>query len=138
MPAYSLAFRYNLRTDDPVMLICQADYARLARLAVSLSFGLLHRHLRREPWTHEEQLAVTDLVSERAERGGLLPAEFLYLPLLLGGILVAGEVSMPGEEMAQSLGLLGEAYEKRAADLAENPELTAIFQALLRQALSSA
>jgi hypothetical protein len=138
IPAYSLAFRHDLLTDDPVMLICRADYPRMARLAISLSFGLLHRHLGRAPWTLEEQLAVAGLVAERVERGGFLPAEFVYLPLLLGGILVANQVQMPGEEPAKSLDLLGQAYQKRAAELAENPELAAIFQALLRQALSSA
>lgn len=138
VPAYSLAFRHDLLTDDPVLLVCRADYARMARLAISLSFGLLHRRLGRAPWILEEQSAVADLVSERVERGGFLPAEFVYLPLLLGGLLVASEVQMPGEEAAQSLGLLREAYEKRVDGLAENPELTAIFEALLSQALGRA
>jgi hypothetical protein len=132
VPAYMLAFRYDLPTDDPVLLICRADYARMARLAISLSFGLLRLRTHRDLWSREEQLAVAGLVSERVESGGLLPAEFLYLPLLLGGVLVAGEVQMPGEKPAQSLALLGQAYRKRAADLGENPELVAIFRELLR------
>jgi hypothetical protein len=131
VPAYTLAFRYDLPTDDPVTLVCRADYARLTRLAISLSFGLLRRHLGRDPWTREEQLAVADLVADRVERGGQLPAEFLYLPLLLGGILIADEVQMPGEDAAESLALLREAYQKRVADLAENPELVALLQELL-------
>lgn len=134
VPAYSLAYRYDLPVDDPVMLVCRADYARLARLATSLSFGLLRQRLRREPWNHEEQLAVADLIADRVERGGPLPAEFLYLPLLLGSLLVADEVQMSGEEAEQSLALLGEAYQKRVADLADNPELVAIFQELLQRA----
>jgi hypothetical protein len=138
VPAYTLAFRHDLLTDDPVMLVCRADYARLIRLAISLSFGLLHHYLGREPWTREEQLAVAGLVAERAECGGQLPAEFVYLPLLLGGLLVADEAPMPGEDTAESLELLREAYEKRVKDLAENPELAAIFQALLRHALARA
>lgn len=138
VPAYSLAFRYDLPSDDPVLLICRADYARMARLAISLSFGLLHLRTRRDMWTREEQVAVADLVSDRVERGGLLPAEFLYLPLLLGGVLVAGEVQMPGETAAQSLALLGQAYLKRTADLEENPELVALFQELLKQLARSA
>ncbi|MEJ2210117.1 MAG: hypothetical protein P8129_13920 [Anaerolineae bacterium] len=131
VPAFGLAFRYDLPADDPVLLICRADYARMARLAISLSFGLLHLRLQRDLWTREEQVAVADLVADRVERGGLLPVEFLYLPLLLGGVLVAGEVQMPGEKPAQSLALLGQAYHKRTADLAENPELVALFQKLL-------
>jgi hypothetical protein len=132
VPAYMLAFRYDLPTDDPVLLVCRADYARMTRLAISLSFGLLRLRTRRDLWIREEQLAVAELVSERVERGGLLPAEFLYLPLLLGGVLVSGEVQMPGEKPAQSLALLGQAFRKRATDLGENPQLVALFQELLK------
>ncbi len=131
VPAYILAFRYDLPTEDPVTLICRADYARLTRLAISVSFGLLRRRLGRDLWTQEEQLAVASLVTDRVERGGQLPAEFLYLPLLLGGILIADEMEMPGESTAESLGLLREAYQRRGADLAENPELVALLQELL-------
>jgi hypothetical protein len=104
IPAYILAYRYNLPTNDPVFLVVRADYARIARLAISLSFGILRRRLGRDVWSKEEQLAVTDLVANRVERGGSLPAEFLYLPLLLGGLMVAENVQMPGEDLGQSLG----------------------------------
>jgi hypothetical protein len=134
IPAYTLAFRHGLPTDDPVFLIARADYARLARLAISLSFGLLGQRLKRDVWSQEEQLAVADLVADRVERGGSLPAEFLYLPLLLGSLLVASEVQMPGEKVSQSLGLLAKARQKRAAELAENPELGALLDRLLQLA----
>jgi hypothetical protein len=131
-PPHVLAFRYNLPTSDPVFLIVRADYARMVRLACSLSFGLLHQRVRRQVWTLEEQLAVTDLVADRVERGGTLPAEFLYLPLLVGGLLVSDQVQMSGENAAQSLGLLAKARQKRDAELAENPELVAILDRLLQ------
>lgn len=138
IPAYMLAYRYNLPTSDPVFLVVRADYARIARLAISLSFGLLHQRLKRDLWTVEEQRAVADLVADRVERGGVLPAEFLYLPLLLGGLLVAGRATMPGEKQAQSLALLAQARQKRSADLAENPELVALFERLLQMAQGNA
>jgi hypothetical protein len=134
VPAYGLAFRYDLPVSDPIFLIARADYGRMIRLAASISFGLLRQLLGRSPWTLEEQLAVTDLVANRVEQGGSLPAEFLYLPLLLGGLLVAARVQMPGESLPQSLGLLARSYSQRAADLADNPELVAIFEQLLRSA----
>jgi hypothetical protein len=134
IPAYLLAYRYNLPTSDPVFLVVRADYARLSRLAISLSFGLLRQRLRRDVWTLEEQRAVADLVADRVERGGVLPAEFLYLPLLLGGLLVASRVAMPGEKPAQSLALLAQARQKRSADLAENPDLVALLDRLLKMA----
>lgn len=131
VPAYTLAYRFDLPVNDPILLVARADYPRLARLATSLSFGLLRQSLGRDPWTMVEQVAVGDLVADRAERGGPLPAEFLYLPLILGGILVAGRVLMPGEQLAQSLGLLAQARGKRSDELRENPELVAILDRLL-------
>jgi hypothetical protein len=131
VPAYVLAYRYDLPTDDPVFLVARADYARIARLAISLSFGLLRRRVGRDVWSIEEQRAVADFVAQRVEHGGPLPAEFLYLPLLLGGLLVADQVQMPGEEIGQSLELLAQAREKRVEDLAENPELVGLLDTLL-------
>lgn len=131
IPAYNLAFRYNLPVDDPVFLIVRADYARITRMAVSFSFGLLRQRVGRDIWTVEEQLAVANLLADRVERGGTLPAEFLYLPLLLGGLLVGSKVQMPGEELEQSLKLLAKARRQRAHDLDEIPELTSILDRLL-------
>jgi len=134
VPAFALAYRYNLPTDDPVFLVARADYARISRLAISLSFGLLRKRLGRDVWTIEEQKAVADLVADRVERGGVLPAEFLYLPLLLGGLMVATDVQMPGEKPGQSMALLDQARQNRAADLAENPALVQLLALLLPQA----
>jgi hypothetical protein len=130
VPAYSLAFRYNLPVSDPIYLVARADYARMARLAASLSFGLLRQHLGQDPWTLEEQVAVANLIADRVERGGVLPAEFLYLPLLLGGLLVAGQIQMPGENLTHSLGLQSKARQQRTVDLSENQDLVALFDRL--------
>jgi hypothetical protein len=138
VPAYSLAYRYDLPTNDPVFLVVRADYARIARLACSLSFGMLHQRHRREIWTLEEQTAVTDLVSNRVERGGSLPAEFLYLPLLLGGLMVADKVKLGNEDLAQSLELLGKARQQRAGELAQNPDLVALLDQLWQAAEATA
>ena len=137
VPAYTLAFRHNLHPDDPVLLIVRADYARIARLAASLSFGMLHQQIGRDIWTLEEQLAVTDLVADRVERGGALPAEFLYLPLLLGGLMIASKVQMPGEDPSQSLDLFAKARQQREAELSHNQQLTALLDRMEQQARSS-
>ena len=130
VPAYVLAYRYNLPTNDPIFLVVRADYARIARLAVSLSFGMLRQRIGRDVWSMEEQLALTDLIADRVERGGTLPAEFLYLPLLLGGLMVTHQVRMPGEQLEQSLDLLAKARHLRADVLAEIPELVTLLDRL--------
>lgn len=137
IPAYALAYRHNLQTGDPVPLIVRADYARVARLAGSLTFGMLRRQLGHDTWTLEEQLAVTDLIADRVERGGDLPAEFLYLPLLLGGLMVASKVQMPGEDRGQSLDLFSKARQQRAAGLEHNQELIALLDRMEQQARSA-
>jgi hypothetical protein len=112
------------------MLVVRADYARMARLATSLSFGMLRQRLNRDVWSMEEQLAVADLIADRVERGGALPAEFLYLPMLLGGLLVAAQTQMPREDLTQSLDLFAKAREQRSAALADLPELVALLDQL--------
>ncbi len=137
IPAYTLAYRHNLEPGDPVPLIVRADYARVARLAASLTFGMLRQELGHDVWTLEEQLAVTDLVADRVEQGGILPAEFLYLPLLLGSLMVAPDVQMPGEDLAQSLDLFAKAREERAADLDHNQELVTLLDRMEKRARSA-
>jgi hypothetical protein len=136
IPAYALAYRYNLMTKDPVMLVVRADYARMARLATSLSFGMLRQRLKRDVWSMEEQLAVADLIADRVERGGALSPEFLYLPLLLGGLMAAGQVQMPRESLTQSLDLFAKAREQRSADLADLPELVELLDRMEETARS--
>ena len=45
---------------------------------------------------------------------GTLPPEFLYLPLILGGLAVARELKIPEEDLPHSLQLLTQAYQDRA------------------------
>lgn len=138
VPAYSLAFRYDLPTNDPVFLVVRADYARIARLACSLSFGMLRQRQRRDIWNLEEQMAVTDLVADRVERGGSLQVEFLYLPLLLGGLMVADRVKLGSEDLAQSLDLLAKARQQRAGELAQNPDLVELLDQIWQAVKSDA
>ena len=64
---------------------------------------------------NEEQQAVIDLLSSTVCRGqGTLPPEFLYLPLILGGLAVAKKLEMPGEDLHQSMQLLLQARRNRA------------------------
>jgi hypothetical protein len=134
LPAYTLAYRYDLPTSDPVFLVVRADYARMTQLAISLSFGLLREHLQRDPWSLEEQIAVGQFVSERVERPAPLPVEFLYLPLILGRVMVSNQVTMPGEDVTQSLSLLEQSRRHRSPELGENPDLLGVLDQLVATA----
>jgi hypothetical protein len=69
-----------------------------------------------------EQRALREFIVECLDTGTNLPAEFLYLPLILGGIMVAGEVVLEGETVSDSLRVLAKAKAERA-DLFADPDL---------------
>jgi len=116
VPVWMEAMRNDLPTGDPLWIVTQVGYEHLLRLSTAMSFGLMDRAMGREVWSNEEQQGVIDLLSNTVCRGqGTLPPEFLYLPLILGGLAVAREMKMPGEDLSQSLQLLAQAHRDRAA-----------------------
>jgi hypothetical protein len=133
VPAYAVGFRHDLPIDDPCLLVARADYPRLVRLASALTFGLLRRTLGRDVWDMREQQALGAFVSRQLETSHPLSAEFLYLPLVVGGLLVARELRLPDEDLQESYGLIALAREKREMALADNPDLQALLDRLLRQ-----
>ncbi len=116
VPMWMAAFRDDLPTEDVLWIVTQVGYEHLLRLSTAVSFGLVDRAMGREMWSNEEQRAVIDLLTSTVCRGqGTLLPEFLYLPLLLGGLAVAKEVKMPEEDLKSSLQLLAQAHRDRAA-----------------------
>jgi hypothetical protein len=115
VPMWMQAMHNDLPTVDPLWVIAQVGYEHLLRLSVAMSFGLIDRAMGREVWTTEEQQGVMDLLSNTVcRRQGTLSPEFLYLPLILGGLAIVGEMIMPDEELSQSLQLLAQAHQARA------------------------
>lgn len=116
VPMWMEAMRNDLPTGDPLWIVVQVGYEHLLRLSAAMSFGLIDRAMGREVWSNEEQQGVVDLLTKMVCREqGTLPPEFLYLPLILGGLAVARETKMPGEDLSQSLQLLAQAHQDRAA-----------------------
>lgn len=135
VPIWSTALQNDLPTDDYLGVVAQIGYDRLLQLSIAIGFSLVNETLGREPWTTEEQRALADLILNCARQGEPLPIEFLYLPLLLGGLVVAHETCMPGEDVAQSLQLLDRAKGDRAEFLDEElHDLNQVFDTLLQSA----
>lgn len=122
VPIYAYAQATEQPTDDAVWLLTELCYTHVLELAVALSFGLVEDALGREPWTPSEQRAVREYIVQCLSGGQTLPAEFLYLPLMLGGIGVANEVTFAGEDGGESLRLLNKAKGERK-DLFAEPDL---------------
>jgi hypothetical protein len=115
VPMWMAAIRNDLPTGDALWVVSQVGYEHLLRLSAAVSFGLLDRTMGRPMWSNEEQQGVIDLLSGAVcRRARELPSEFLYLPLILGGLAVAKELKMPKEDLDHSLHLLIQAYQDRA------------------------
>ena len=103
----------------------------VVELAIALSFSLLGEALQREPWAPDEQRAVREYIVECLAEGATLPCEFLYLPLLLGGIIIADQVVFEGEDVTESVRLLGQAKAERG-DLFKDEDLSDLNDAFDR------
>jgi len=135
IPIWADALRNDLSTNDYLAMVTQVGYERLLRLAIAISFALVNDALGRIPWTIEEQRAVADLMLDCIRRGESLPVEFLYLPLLLGGVVVAHKMSMPDEDVGHSLQLLARARSDRSEAFDEElQELNQVFDTLFKRA----
>lgn len=119
-------FQRILELDEPfdnaLVLLAGFGYTHLTRLAIAISFGLLEDALNERLWTLEEQVGVSEFTVNQLKAGQMLPVEFMYLPLLFGGLLVAREVVMEGEDVNQSLQSLAQARRERMAEFPEDDE----------------
>jgi hypothetical protein len=138
VPVLAYAQAQELPTVDLAALVTGVGYPHVLELAIALAFALVEEMLGREPWLAAEQRALRELILQCQGAGSDLPVEFLYLPLILGGLVVAHDLTMEGENVQQSLDLLCAAKRKRAKSFADS-ELAAIndvFEELLTRQMS--
>jgi hypothetical protein len=138
VPILAYAQAEGLSTADLRYVVTGMGYPHVLELAIALAFALVEEELGREPWKYAEQRALRDLVLQCQRTRASLPVEFLYLPLILGGLVVAHELVFQGEDVQQSLELLNAAKKKRAESFAD-PELAEIndlFEELLTKQMS--
>jgi hypothetical protein len=137
VPVWELASWYDLPTTEPLWVLRNVGFRHLLRLSVALSFGLVRQALGRQPWTLEERRAVISLIADTVEAAELLPAEFLYIPLLMAAAYIFRQIPLDGEDAGHSLRLLQKAKAGRA-DVFADPDLAAanqIFDRLINAAL---
>jgi len=139
VPILAYALSEGLSTVDVRPLIAGVGLPHVLELAIALAFSLIEETLGREPWQASEQRALRELILQCQSTGAPLPVEFLYLPLILGGLVVAHDVVLEGEDVQRSLDLLCTAKKTRAewfAD-AELAEINDVFEELLTRQMSS-
>jgi hypothetical protein len=138
VPILAYAQSEGLSTVDMRTLVTGIGYPHVLELAIALAFSLIEETLGHQPWLPAEQRALRDLVLHCQNTGAVLPVEFLYLPLVLGGLTVAHELVLEGENVQQSLDLLCAAKKTRAEWFADSElaELNDIFEELLTRQMS--
>ena len=119
VPMYAYAQLTDQPSDDALWLVTELGYTHVVELAIALSFTLVEETLQRETWSPAEQRAVREFVADSLSEGKPLPTEFLYLPLLLGALIVADETVFDDEDVGESLRLLSTAKAERAKLFAE-------------------
>ncbi len=123
VPIYAFAQVNQQPTDDVVWLLSELGYIQVLELAIALSFSLIEDALKRQVWSPAEQRAVRDFIVSCLDSGGDLPDEFVYLPLLLGGLIVAPDVVLEGEDVQQSVRMLAQVKAGKA-ELFADPDLS--------------
>lgn len=135
VPIYAFAQADSQPTDDIVWLLTELGYVQVLEFAIAISFTMAEEALQRELLEPAEQRAVREFIVACLDQAQDLPGEFVYLPLLLGGLLVSDNVVMKGEDVQQSIRLLASAKANRA-DLFADPDLQDLdraFSLLLSQ-----
>jgi hypothetical protein len=119
VPIYVQAQASGQATDQSVWTVTHLGYTRVLELAIALSFSLAEEVLQRQVWQPAEQRALREFIVDCLGTGGRLPEEFVYLPLILGGIAATREVVLGQEDIAESLRLLARAKAERSQVFAD-------------------
>jgi hypothetical protein len=135
VPIYAYAALADQPSDDALWLVTELGFTHVAELAVALGFAWTEELLAREMWSATEQRAVREFVADSLGEGKPLPTEFLYLPLILGGLAIADQVHLEGEDIGESLRLLRKAKDERAELFGEQDlrELDYAFERMFAQ-----
>jgi hypothetical protein len=137
VPIWERALEAKADTTDVLHVLRTVGYPHLLKLATAISFGVVAKAVGQQVWPLVERQAVINHVAECLEAGQNLDIDFLYLPLLMAGVIIAGKLKLEGENNAESMALLKKAYEARV-DLftdAEMAQANKVFSHLLTRAL---
>jgi hypothetical protein len=135
-PIWEKAITEEINTTDVLQVIRSAGYHHILKLSIAISFGIIAKSIGRQLWPLVERQVVNSHIADSIEAGQNLEADFLYLPLLMAGVVVSNKLKLEGEDNKNTLALLQQAYEARAdlfadADMAQANQ---IFTRLLKQA----
>jgi hypothetical protein len=139
VPIFAYALANEQPTGDVLWLVTQLGFMHVLELAVASSFTLVEDAIGRQVWSYDEQRAARDFIVTSLNEGTPLPAEFLYLPLILGGLVMVRDLVLEEEEVERTIALLREARAERSDGFAgpEWRDLDEIYNLLLRKQVAS-
>ena len=138
VPIWERALVNKFPTADTLNVIRHVGYRHIVRLAAALSFGLVAETTGKHLWPQEDRQALPSFIADSLEDGSTLMPDFLYLPLMMGGVKIAGKVRLPDENQRQTLQLIQKARQARPEVFADDEMAMAdkVYDQLLNQALS--
>jgi hypothetical protein len=135
VPIWERALVHEFPTTRCLDVIRMAGFEHITRLAMALSFSWVASSIGRHLWSLEERRALNAHVIDCIEEGKDLPLDFLYLPLLMGGVMANGHIIIEEEDVEESLALIKQAYESRKGELFKGEDMLSAkqtFEQLLR------
>lgn len=122
VPIFQRLLTSDVHFDNVTWLLMKFGYEHIVNLAIALSFGLLEDHRKERMWPLEEQRAARKFIVGQLRNGDILPIDLLYVPLVLGGILVASQVVIEGEDLQDSLAAMKKSRDVRLSELSQGDE----------------
>lgn len=122
IPVFQRLLASQTPFDNATWLLMKFGYTHIVNLAIALSFGLLENHWQKRFWPIEEQRVLRNFVVGQLRRGQPLPIDLLYIPLILGGVLVGRQVTMPGEKPEESVAAIKKSRDDHLAELSQADE----------------
>jgi hypothetical protein len=122
VPTFQRLLASRVPFDNASWLLMKFGYEHIVNLAVALSFGLLDDHCKERVWPLQEQRAARKFIVGQLRNRDVLPIDLLYVPLILGGILVNSQVVLEGEDVQDSLATIKRSRDLRQSELSQGDE----------------
>ena len=134
-PIWERALANEYATANTIDVMKYAGFKHIVRLSAALSFGLVAQTVGKHLWSARERHEVGNYVANALDEGHTMPADFLYLPLMLGALKIITKVKLPDEDLQQTLQLVKQARRERRDILLDDDVARAdkVFDHLLKQ-----
>lgn len=108
-----------------VYMVSKQIYGEVLRYAILHGFSMVGTVMNEEFGTREELYEYADDIVEAVQSGGDLNFAQTYLPLVAAGVIANNRVTMPGEQVRDTLHLMHRTLQERMSE--KSPNNTMVF-----------